>query len=194
MGTNARRTIRIVLPVVLSVSVVGGWALSRSSDGVDANLTRPGVTQTPGIGTNPKLEGKKLEFREVQDVATGAMMTIRPTGIPMVVNFWFSTCEPCKREMPELSAAAAAYNGRVQFVGINPNDSRESARAFIDKYGVKFSVFLDNEGDMVTAVGLTTFPATYFLDGDGNIIVSKYGELKPGEIDTILRDSLGVGA
>ena len=189
-----RRTIRIVLPVVLLVSVVGGWALSRSSDGVDANLNRPGVTQTPGIGTNPKLVGKKLEFREVVDVATGASMTIRPTGTPMVVNFWFSTCEPCKREMPELSTAAQKFDGKVQFVGINPNDSRESAQSFIDEYDVKFSVFLDNEGDMVTAVGLTTFPATYFLDGDGNIIKAKYGELKPGEIETILRDSLGVDA
>ena len=189
-----RRIIRFVLPVVLLVSVVGGWALSRSSDDVDANLTEPGVTQTPGIGTNPKLVGKKLEFREVQDVATGAMVTIRPTGLPMVVNFWFSTCEPCKREMPELSAAAAAYDGRVQFMGINPNDSRESAQSFLDKYGVKFSAFLDNEGDMVTAVGLTTFPGTYFLDGDGTIRATKYGELKPGEIETILREQLGVGA
>ena len=192
MGTDLRRTLRIVLPVALLVSVVGGWALSRSSDDVDANLTDPGVVQTPGIGTNPKLVGRKLEFRQVEDVATGAMVTIRPTGKPMVVNFWFSTCEPCKREMPELSAAAAKYDGKVQFVGINPNDSRESAQAFIDKYAVKFSVFLDNEGDMVTAVGLTTFPATYFLDGDGNIAATKYGELKPNEIDTILHDTLGV--
>ena len=191
---NARRAIRIVLPVVLSVSVVGGWALSRSSDDVDADLTEPGVVQTPGIGTNPKVVGKKLEFREVEDVATGVRMTIRPTGVPMVVNFWFSTCEPCKREMPELSAAAAKYDGRVQFVGINPNDSRESAQSFIDKYDVGFSVYLDNEGDMVTAVGLTTFPGTYFLDGAGNIVATKYGELKPGEIDTILRDELGVDA
>ena len=189
-----RRIVVMALPVVLLVSVVGGWALSRSSDDVDANLSRPGVTQTPGIGTNPELVGRKLEFREVVDVASGASMTIRPTGTPMVVNFWFSTCEPCKREMPELSAAAEKFDGKVQFVGINPNDSRESAQAFMDRYGVKFSVFLDNEGDMVTAVGLATFPATYFLDGDGNIVVTKYGELKPGEIETILHDSLGVDA
>ncbi|NDD87046.1 MAG: TlpA family protein disulfide reductase, partial [Actinobacteria bacterium] len=28
-------------------------------------------------------------------------------GTPLVLNFWYSTCEPCRREMPLLAATAS---------------------------------------------------------------------------------------
>ncbi|MEY4392434.1 MAG: hypothetical protein RLZZ544_1143, partial [Actinomycetota bacterium] len=44
--TRSRRAAATVL-IALIVGVVGGWALSRSSDDVDAKLTNPGVVQDP---------------------------------------------------------------------------------------------------------------------------------------------------
>ena len=49
--TRSRRAAATVL-IALIVGVVGGWAMSRSSDDVDANLTDPGLVPGPGIGTN----------------------------------------------------------------------------------------------------------------------------------------------
>jgi thiol-disulfide isomerase/thioredoxin len=176
---------------VLLVSVVGGWALSRSSDDVDANLTTPGVEQTPGIGTNANNTGKKFSFIPVTDVLSGAAVTITPMGKPMVVNFWFSTCEPCKREMPALTAAAAAYGTRVNFIGINPNDTEESASAFIEKYGIKYANYLD-DGDQLSEAGVTTMPTTFFIDANGYIVKTHAGELTLEDIDNLLQNELGV--
>jgi len=84
-----RRAVVLAVPVlVLLVSVVGGWALSQSSDNVDANLTTPGTEQFPTIGTNANNTGKKFSFVEVTDNATGEAGVISPAGKPMVVNFW----------------------------------------------------------------------------------------------------------
>ncbi|MEY4995418.1 MAG: hypothetical protein RLZ67_143 [Actinomycetota bacterium] len=191
MGRNRKKVVVAVLSIVLLVSVVGGWALSRSSDDVDANLTDPGVEQTPGIGTNANNTGKKFSFVPVTDVLSGAAVTITPTGKPMVVNFWFSTCEPCKREMPALTAAAEAYGASVNFVGINPNDTTESASAFLTKYGIKYANYLD-DGDQLAAVGVTTMPTTFFINADGYIVKTRAGEITTEDIDNILQNSLGV--
>jgi thiol-disulfide isomerase/thioredoxin len=191
MGRNRKKVVVAVLSIVLLVSVVGGWALSRSSDDVDANLTDPGVEQTPGIGTNANNTGKKFSFVPVTDVLSGAAVTITPTGKPMVVNFWFSTCEPCKREMPALTAAAEAYGASVNFVGINPNDTTESASAFLTKYGIKYANYLD-DGDQLAAVGVTTMPTTFFINADGYIVKTRAGEITTEDIDNILQNNLGV--
>jgi thiol-disulfide isomerase/thioredoxin len=191
MGRNRKKVVVAVLSIVLLVSVVGGWALSRSSDDVDANLTDPGVEQTPGIGTNANNTGKKFSFVPVTDVLSGAAVTITPTGKPMVVNFWFSTCEPCKREMPALTAAAEAYGASVNFVGINPNDTTESASAFLTKYGIKYANYLD-DGDQLAAVGVTTMPTTFFINADGYIVKTRAGEITTKDIDNILQNNLGV--
>ncbi len=191
MGRNRKKVVVAVLSIVLLVSVVGGWALSRSSDDVDANLTDPGVEQTPGIGTNANNTGKKFSFVPVTDVLSGAAVTITPTGKPMVVNFWFSTCEPCKREMPALTAAAQAYGASVNFVGINPNDTTESASAFLTKYGIKYANYLD-DGDQLAAVGVTTMPTTFFVNADGYIVKTRAGEITTEDIDNILQNNLGV--
>lgn len=179
------------MSIVLFVSVVGGWALSRSSDDVDAKLTDPGVEQTPGIGTNANITGEKFPFVEVVDVLSGREVTITPLGRPMVINFWFSTCEPCKREMPALTAAAARYGSRVNFVGINPNDTEVSAKAFLDKYGIKYANYLDN-GNQIAAAGVTTMPTTFFVGADGEIVKTHAGELTADDIDSIITGDLGV--
>lgn len=191
MTWNRRAVVLAVPVIVLIVSVVGGWALSRSSDDVDANLTTPGVEQTPGIGTNANNTGKKFSFIPVTDVLSGAAVTITPMGKPMVVNFWFSTCEPCKREMPALTAAAAAYGTRVNFIGINPNDTEESASAFIEKYGIKYANYLD-DGDQLSEAGVTTMPTTFFIDANGYIVKTHAGELTLEDIDNLLQNELGV--
>jgi thiol-disulfide isomerase/thioredoxin len=191
MQWNRRKVVLAVPLIVLFVSVVGGWALSRSSDDVDANLTSPGIVQTPNIGTNATNTGKKFEFVTVTNAATGEEGTISPAGRYMVVNFWFSTCEPCKREMPVLNAASQKYANTVDFIGINPNDTPTSAEAFLKKYNVTFPTYLDNDGAQVTAAGVATFPATFVIDGEGVIVKRFAGEVTAFELEEILSEATG---
>lgn len=177
--------------IVLFASVIGGCSSSSSSDDTGANRTDPGVSLTPGIGTNENTKGKEFPFVEVQDVATGMNVTIVPTGKPMVVNFWFSTCTPCTREMPALSDAAMKYGDRVNFMGINPNDTREDAKAFLENLGVKFATYID-DGDQLAEAKVATFPTTFFLNEKGIIVKMQSGELKPADIESILKNDLGV--
>jgi thiol-disulfide isomerase/thioredoxin len=93
--------------------------------------------------------------------------------------------------MPALTAAAEAYGASVNFVGINPNDTTESASAFLTKYGIKYANYLD-DGDQLAAVGVTTMPTTFFVNADGYIVKTRAGEITTEDIDNILQNNLGV--
>lgn len=185
MQWNRRKTALAVPFLVLIVSVVGGWALSRSSDNVDANLTTPGTAPFPTIGTNVENTGTKFRFVELVDSATGERGTISPNGRAMVINFWFSTCEPCKREMPVLSAAATKYRTAVDFIGVNPNDTPEMANAFMKKYQIRYASFID-DGAQLAKAGVATLPATFVLDGEGFIVKRFAGEVTADDLDEAL--------
>ena len=188
--TRARR-IAAAGAVALLFGVVGGWALSRSSDDVDAKLTNPGTVQYPSIPTNADLRGEVFGFAAVTDIATGDRVTPAPAGRPMVVNFWFSTCEPCRREMPVLAAGAQEWSGRVDFIGINPNDTVESAGAFLERFAVNYPNYLDDRGDQLAMSKVGTMPTTFFLDAAGTVVSMHAGELTADDLREAVA-SLGV--
>lgn len=191
MQWSRKRVVVTTSLIVLFASVVAGCSSSSSSDDTGANLTDPGVELTPGIGTNANNNGKKFPFVKVQDIASGADVTIVPTGKPMVINFWFSACPPCIREMPTLSESAKKFGDTVQFVGINPNDSQEVAQAFLQNLNIKFASYID-DGDQVAAARVATFPTTFFVNAEGVIVKMQSGELTHEDIESILKDDLGV--
>ena len=182
---RTRRNATILL-IALFVGVVGGWALSRSSDDVDAKLSNPGVVQDPTIQTNVDSTGKTFEFAEMTALDTGKPVTPVLDGKPTVINFWFSTCQPCRREMPVLAAAAAKWSGKVDFIGIDPNDTPESAHAFLDKNGVTYPNFLDEIGDQLSLSKVGTMPTTFFVDAKGGIVAMHAGELTEADITAYL--------
>lgn len=181
MESDRRRTRTLIGATVLVVAVLGGWLLSRSPDDLDARLTTPGVSDYPTIGTNADNTGERFPFVPVQPLDGGDEVTPGPQGRPMVVNFWFSTCEPCKREMPALSEAARRAEGIVDFIGINPNDTVESATSFLSQRGVGYPNYLD-DGDQLAAAGVATMPITFFVGADGRILERHAGELTATEL------------
>lgn len=192
MQWSSRKKIVVGAPLfVLLVSVVGGLLLSRSSDDVDVKLTDPQLTTTPGIGTNANVAGEPFPFSDVVDIATAQTVKLEPRTTPMVINFWFSTCEPCKREMPALANAAASYGDTVAFVGINPNDTARAATEFLNKYGVTFPNYLD-DGDLLAAVGIVNMPTTVFVNTDGKIVATHAGEITAEQLRNVIAEEFGI--
>jgi thiol-disulfide isomerase/thioredoxin len=109
--------------------------------------------------------------------AAGKPVTIADfAGKTLLVNFWASWCIPCRAEMPELDAIAAAYNGE-EFLVLPINldigeGGQAKARAFLAEGGFQhlplyadatFKVF-DRLKTEAVAIGL---PATLLLDAKG---------------------------
>jgi thiol-disulfide isomerase/thioredoxin len=168
-------------------------SLQQDSKETDVVLDEPGVYQEPGIGTNAPVVGKQLKNADVQDlddqvVETASLFT---SGKPVLINYWFSNCQPCKREMPALQAAFEKFGDRVSFVGINTQDSPEVTQSFISDIGVTYEILRDPNGESVVANGVSTFPTTFFVNAAGTIIKQISGELTADDIEAAFAE-LGV--
>ena len=111
-------------------------------------------------------------------------------GTPLVVNFWYTTCPPCGRELPVLAAAAAKYAGRVSFVGIDPRDDASAVTAFVAPRGVAYRQLLDRTDASTDALGLAGFPTTMLVGADGTIRAVIRHAVTADELDSRIRKTL----
>ena len=110
-------------------------------------------------------------------------------GKPLLINFWATWCEPCRREIPLLKTLHRdrAAEG-LQIVGIAV-DSRDATREYALSQGIDYPVLVGQQGalEAVNAFGMdTVLPFSVFVDGQGRILTLKVGELHRDEAELIL--------
>ena len=115
-------------------------------------------------------------------------------GRIVVLNFWATWCEPCKKEMPDLSAIQNDYAALgVQVLGAAGDEAAESAKVlkFIREFKVNFPVWVGATTDDMKRFGVgEVLPATVIVDKDGKIVWREIGIIKPEalrkELDKLL--------
>ena len=150
-------------------------SIDLSSDGIATNTLLIG-SQLPAI---------KLENVEGQEVSTQSLL-----NKPLIINVWYSTCEPCRRELPALANADTQYRDQVRFVGVNIKDSATVAKEFASQYGVEFELLLDKNGLFISQLGIATAPVTLAIDPQGLIVGQKAGEISASELDELVKELL----
>jgi thiol-disulfide isomerase/thioredoxin len=110
-------------------------------------------------------------------------------GRPMLVNFWATWCDPCRREIPLLKALRHEHSADgLQVVGIAV-DSQDAVRQYTASYGIDYPVLVGQQGGLaaVNAFGMdTVLPFSVFADRTGRIVALKIGELHRDEAELIL--------
>ena len=91
-------------------------------------------------------------------------------GTPVVVNIWASWCGPCRKEAPNLAAAARRFGTRVQFLGIDIQDQRPPAQEFIRDFGWLYPSVFDPSSEIQHGLGFLGQPVTLFFDRNGKRI------------------------
>lgn len=104
----------------------------------------------------------------LQSFDDGEIVLSRQRGKVVVINFWSSTCPPCRAEAGELESAWRAYQDRgVLFIGANIEDSREPAQRFLREFDVTYPNGPDEDGHITIDYGVVGIPVTFLVDGDG---------------------------
>ncbi len=196
MAVN-RRLLIASISISVAVSVIGGWAVSRSGDEADGSrgdddvaiLETPGTAQIPSIETNPVLSGDILPTVDLETNDGDVISTADLIGQPMVLNYWYSTCAPCKKELPDFAAVHADYGDRVRFVGVNPADTAEVNESFARERGVQYELLRDPDGAYQSEVEIATAPFTLFVAADGTI-VRQSGVLDEAELRGYIEELL----
>ena len=121
----------------------------------------------------PAFDGKDLDGNEVKSSTLFSENTVT------VVNFWFTTCNPCVGELSELEALnkqLAEKGGAV--VGINSftldgdKTAISEAKDILTKKGVSYkNIWFDSKSEAGKFTsGLYSYPTTYVVDKNGNIV------------------------
>jgi thiol-disulfide isomerase/thioredoxin len=115
-------------------------------------------------------------------------------GHPLVLNFWATWCEPCRREIPLLQALHQEKGDRVQIVGVAV-DFQKDVLPYAQAKGITYPLLMGEKGGLaaVNAFGMdTAFPFTIFADSRGDIVAVKVGELHADEAQLILGEVTAV--
>ena len=151
-------------------------AAQQSTDGAMSVPAGSDMTTPPDDGSMqkfPAFEGKDLDGNPVKsdDLFSGNAVT--------VVNFWFTTCNPCVGELAELDALSkelAEKGGALIGVNSFTLDGDETAIAeakdVLEKKGATYqNVYFasDSEAGEFTA-NIFAYPTTYVVDRNGNIV------------------------
>ena len=167
-------TLRISILVVGILFIVGlvgllAWGLSNKSS----------ITGLSGI---TRVDQPAPDFR-LGLLGDGEVTLSDQRGKVVVINFWASTCPPCRTEARDLETAWQAYQDKeVLFVGANIQDKSEPAKRFLDEFGVTYPNGLDAGGRISIDYGVVGIPVTFVVDGDGTVARRWVGEI---DIDTL---------
>ena len=111
------------------------------------------------------------------DLAKYQALLTELRGTPVVVNIWGSWCPPCRAEAPGLERLARDFEGKVQFLGVDILDVRESAREFILEYDWPYPSVFDENGEIRDQLGYVGQPVTIVYDRDGNVTFEWVGSI-----------------
>ena len=150
--------------------------MQKSMDG-DMSMPAGSDTSTPpddgSMQKFPAFEGKDLDGNTVKsdELFSGNTVT--------VVNFWFTTCNPCVGELAELDALnkeLAEKGGSLIGVNTFTLDGDEAAiseaKDVLAKKGATYqNVYFDSDSEAGKfATNIFAYPTTYVVDRSGNIV------------------------
>lgn len=150
--------------------------MQKSMDG-DMSMPAGSDTSTPpddgSMQKFPAFEGKDLDGNTVKsdELFSGNTVT--------VVNFWFTTCNPCVGELAELDVLnkeLAEKGGSLIGVNTFTLDGDEAAiseaKDVLAKKGATYqNVYFDSDGEAGKfTTNIFAYPTTYVVDRSGNIV------------------------
>ena len=178
-----KKALMIILAVVVLLLVCAGLLYNRLSAGLERQTLvtappQPAETAAPAEQaaeeTAEEPEPVMAPDFTVYDGEGNAVKLSDFRGKPVVLNFWASWCGPCKMEMPDFDKLWQELGDEVEFVMVNLTDgSRETvekASAFIEEQGYGFPIYYDTDIDAAMVYGVTTIPATYLINAEGQVV------------------------
>ena len=150
--------------------------MQKSMDG-DMSMPAGSDTSTPpddgSMQKFPAFEGKDLDGNTVKSDELFSANAVT------VVNFWFTTCNPCVGELSELDALnkeLAEKGGSLIGVNTFTLDGDEAAiseaKDVLAKKGATYqNVYFDSDGEAGKfTTNIFAYPTTYVVDRSGNIV------------------------
>jgi len=111
-------------------------------------------------------------------------------GKVVVVDFWGTFCEPCKKSFPKLQQLNDKYSDSgLEIVAISEDEAEDKDKipTFVHEYGAKFTIAWDSQKSAAKLYNLPTMPSSFVIDRRGRVRYAHAG-YRDGEEDQLERE------
>ncbi|HCX88839.1 MAG TPA: hypothetical protein DG761_12535 [Gammaproteobacteria bacterium] len=122
----------------------------------------------------------------------GTFSSEQLAGRTVLINFWATWCEPCRKEIPLLMAAQSLNRGSLAVVGIAV-DELDPVRRFEDEVGLDYTSLVGKTEALALMQRYGNpgqLPFTLVFDRQGRLRYTKTGEVRSQDLDRWLADLL----
>lgn len=129
-------------------------------------------------------------YRTKADPEGGVFTPKSAKGKVMILNFWYTTCGPCLKELPDFNAVQSEYGEKVKIVALHSYsaDTDVDKQAFLEDkfpdYVISFAQDTESFHLYDSLGGAGSYPMTVIADGDGIIRFIKQGSITLTELQT----------
>jgi cytochrome c biogenesis protein CcmG, thiol:disulfide interchange protein DsbE len=152
--------------------------------------TSPG--ETGGLVGNPA-----PNFKVKTVTGSKASVSLKDLhGQVVLLDFWGTFCEPCKKSFPKLEALQHKYAGSgLRVIGISEDEDEDKDKipGFADTYGAKFALAWDADKSIARQYKPETMPSSFIIDKEGVVRFAHVGfhDGEEIEIDREIKGLLG---
>ena len=175
----------LVLALLVAAPAIGCGGAAADSTG----------ESTPAPGG---LVGKRAPDFAVAAAANGKgkIALSRLRGKVVLVDFWGTFCEPCKKSFPKLQDLNTKYStSGLRIVGISEDeaDDKDKIPGFASNYGAKFPLGWDQDKAIAKSYKPDTMPSSFIIDKKGVVRYAHVGfhDGEEVEIEKEIKELLG---
>ena len=89
-------------------------------------------------------------------------------GKVLIVDFWATWCEPCKKSFPKLQELYTKYKGQLEIVAVSEDEENAGLKDFADSHGnAKFPIVFDEGKSIAGKWHPDKMPSTFIVDKSG---------------------------
>ena len=110
-------------------------------------------------------------------------------GKPIVISFWATWCTPCKKELNTIAEVYEDWQDEtgVKLVAVSIDDTRSMSKVapYVNASDWYYEIYLDPNSDFKRAMGVSTVPHTFLLNGKNKIVWQHKGYINGDEIELL---------
>lgn len=117
--------------------------------------------------THKKIWAKSYLGQKAPDLVVEKWVTDEPDtrGKFVLIDFWATWCGPCRRAIPELNELHGRFGDKLAVIGLS-DETEEAVRKMADPK-IQYSIAIDTQRRMESAVEVTAIPHVLLIDPQG---------------------------
>ena len=158
-----------------------------------ASAASPTEAPRPGqhCATPASSGGTAAEVSAEYVTGEGPKTLAEAKGKVVIVDFWATYCQPCKKSFPKYQDLVDQFGGDLAVIAVSVDEVGDADEAklkeFAEQTGVKFTILWDKEQKTAKAYSPPKMPTSYIIDKEGNI-AHKHAGYESGEEEKIAEE------